>query len=228
MCRSQGLVLPEAPERGSSITQAVLGSAAHDLPSVLLVPRRGFPSVPVQREVTGCFRLFQDLTKAAVSWLVSPPHPSLPPKLGHLNLTCYQQMRLECFHCGKESHSESVLSPAQAPSLHIPFLDPGVSFLLFPSCTWVCVTATALVPQQTEQVFALVLFGEALMLLCRLDQRAVELLKDQKNVKRSKLCLGHSQWDGSLQWGQAGGAGAQSSKVPVRPCGFKGSAVELC
>lgn len=147
MCCSQGLVLPEAPERGSSITQAVLGSAAHDLPSVLLIPRRGFPSVPVQREVTGCFRLFQDLTKAAVSWLVSPPHPSLPPKLGHLNLTCYQQMRLECFHCGKESHSESVLSPAQAPSLHIPFLDPGVSFLLFPSCTWVCVTATALVPQ---------------------------------------------------------------------------------
>lgn len=68
------------------------------------------------------------------------------------------------------------------------------------------------------------------MLLCRLDQRAVELLKDQKNVKRSKLCLGHSRWDGSLQWGRAvaGGAGAQSSKVPVRPCGFKGSAVELC
>lgn len=48
-------------------------------------------------------------------------------------------MRLECFHCGKESHSESVLSPAQAPSLHIPSFELGVSFLLLlPTCTCLC------------------------------------------------------------------------------------------
>lgn len=148
--------------------------------------------------------LFQDLTKAVVSWLVSPP------KLGHLNLPCYQQMRLECFHCGKESHSESVLSPAQAPSLHIPFLEPGVPFLLLlllPSCTCVCVTATALTPQQMEQLFALVLFGEALILLCRLDQRAAKLLKDLKNVQRRKLCPAWAQAVGREP--AAGGAGAE-------------------
>lgn len=33
------------------------------------------------------------------------------------------------------------------------------------------------------------LFREALMLLCQLDQRPAKLLKDQKNVKKRSLCL---------------------------------------
>lgn len=75
MCCSQGLVLTEAPEQSSSLTRAVLGSAAHDLPCALLIPHRGFSSLPVQGEVPGSFRLFQDLTKAAVSWLCPLPTP---------------------------------------------------------------------------------------------------------------------------------------------------------
>lgn len=61
--------------------------------------------------------------KAAVRCLGSPL-PLLPPKVGHLNLACYQQMRLESFHCGNESHSEPVLSSVRAPSVQIPFPEP--------------------------------------------------------------------------------------------------------
>lgn len=88
------------------------------------------------------------------------------------------------------------------------------------------VTATALIPQQTEQVFARVPFGEALMLLCQLDQRPAKL-KDQKDVKKRNLCLA---WAEPLGWEPAvrSGCGRKSWKVPVGLCGFKGSAVELC
>ena len=41
------LVLPEAPELGSNITQAPLGSAADVLPTVLIL-LRGFSNVSVQ------------------------------------------------------------------------------------------------------------------------------------------------------------------------------------
>lgn len=91
----------------------------------------------------------------------------------------------------------------------------------------VCVTATALIPQQTEQVFGA--FWRSLMLLCQLDERPAKLLKDQKNVKKGNPCLAWAEPVGQERGrAVAGRAGAQSWKLPVGPCGFKGSAVELC
>lgn len=135
MCCSQGLVLPEAPGRVSSIThtQAVQLMPFPLPPSSLT----GLCQCPCAGRSDRVLLAFPGSHQSSCE-LAGVPSPPFPPKLGHLNLTCYQQMRLECFHCGKESHSESVLSPAQAPSLHIPFLELGVSFLLFPSCPCWC------------------------------------------------------------------------------------------
>lgn len=90
----------------------------------------------------------------------------------------------------------------------------------------VCVTATALIPQQ---VFALVLFGEVWMLLCQMDQRPAKLLKDQTNMQRRNLCLA---WAEPVRWMRAcSGVGLWQEELEHRAedaSGCKKSALELC
>lgn len=123
--------------------------AAHHPPDPSPV---AFEGLCAENKWRGTFGFFRVSPKAAVSWLMSPPHPSLPPKLGHLNLTCYQQMRLDSFHHGKESHPEPVLCSgsilARSSSRDLPY----ISFLPFPCSVWVCVTEMCCWAPQTTSV----------------------------------------------------------------------------
>lgn len=135
MQRTKGL---EAPELGSTITSALLGSAAAVLPTVLLIFLGGFSSADNKRP--GAFSFFRVSPKTAVSWLVSPLSPSPPSKTrtSKFNLLSTDEAGEFPLWKGIPLRTCPLLCSGSIRAFLSSSCDlPYVSFLPFPSGTWV-------------------------------------------------------------------------------------------